>query len=115
MVIICVLLFAGLVVADLLIYWDLMVVMNTPSEDSFFLDMDPLPDYLLFSLNWHIPGILVLIAAELILTRKTKKSIAFWICLTSAVVLICGVFVLAYHVFFNILAQDWRSINVWWL
>ncbi len=106
-VMISVALFAALVFADLLIYW------NLSTGDHW--DMDPLPDLLLVSLNWHVPGMVLLIAAVLILTRKTKKSVLFWICLAGAVVLICGFFVLAYHVFFNILAQDLPSIDVWWL
>lgn len=100
-------LFAALVFVDLVIYWDISA--------GGHWDMDPLPDLLLDSLNLHVPGMVLLIAAVLILTRKTKKSVPFWICLACAVVLICGFFVLAYHVFFNNLAQDLSSIDVWWI
>lgn len=114
-VIICVVLFAALVVAYLLIYWDLMLGMNERSGDGLFLDIHPFDSMLVFSLNWHVPGMLVLIAAVLILTRKTKKSVPFWICLAAAAALICGFFVLAYHVYFNFFGQDLLSIDVWWL
>jgi len=114
-VMICVVLFAVLVVADLLIYWDLMLAMNDPSRDGLFLDIHPFDFMLVFSLNWHVPGMLVLIAAVLILTRKTKKSVPFWICLAAAAALICGFLVLAYHVYFNFFGQDSLSIDVWWL
>lgn len=114
-VMICVVLFAVLVVAYLLIYWSLMLWMNDPSRDGLFLDVHPFDTVLVFSLNWHVPGMLVLIAAALILTRKTKKSVAFWICLAGAAALICGFFVLAYHVYFNFFGQDSLSIDVWWL
>lgn len=114
-VIICVVLFATLVVVYLFGCWALMFGMNDPSRDGLFLDVHPFDTMVLFSLNWHVPGMLVLIAAVLILTRKTKKSVAFWICLAAAAALICGLFVLAYHVYFNILGEDSLSIDVWWL
>lgn len=108
-------LFAALLVTDLLIYWDMVVTMNRPPEDGIFIDIIPFDSILTHSLNWHIPGMVVLIAGTLILTRRIKKSVFFWIGLGVAMVLICGFLVLAYDVLSNWLPREYLHLSVWWL
>ncbi|UCC23174.1 MAG: hypothetical protein JSW23_03725 [Planctomycetota bacterium] len=111
-VMICFVLFALLVAADFLMYRDFAAALNDPS--AFVLDIHPLDVLLMISLNWHIPGIIILIAGTLILTRKTKKSVLFWICIGGAALLMCGLFVMTYDVICDWCGQEFHSL-FWWI
>jgi len=106
-------LFAALVVMDLLISWDIVVTLNRP-EKGILIDIRPFDFILVHSLNWHLLGMVVLITGTLILTRKTKKSFAFWIFLAAAAVLMCGFCIMAYYALKDY-PEEYLHSTIWWL
>jgi hypothetical protein len=113
LVMICVALFAGLLATDSLIYWPFISAVN---QGKFVLDAEPFPDLVLFTLNWQVPYLIVVMVVTLILllTKNRKAHFHLWITLAVAAVSICGFLLLA-HRFCSLCMPEGLRTMAWWL
>ena len=102
------------VLLDIVLFFWFLYALNNP--DYFIIDLSPLPESILFSLNWIIP--LFVVAASQVLLLQYMKKIRIpkylWIGLCTLFISIAGFFVITYLVFKD-LGEVSLSSSVWWL
>ena len=113
-ILIAVLLFAALLLIDFSIYRSFMSAVDKPSDDMIILDSHPFPSLIIFSLNYLIPGMCILIFIELIFIKSIKKNFYFWVVAAITTLLIGGFFALGQVVNSNFIGGDLRTA-IWWL
>ena len=111
---IAVMLFAVLLLIDVCIYRSLISAVSRPSGDVMVLDGHPFPSLIMFSLNWHVPFMILMIFVTLIWIRNIKKNVYFWVTSAIAALLVCAFYILSQQVYSNFIGEELHTA-IWWL
>ncbi|MHC4863555.1 MAG: hypothetical protein ACYTEX_05710 [Planctomycetota bacterium] len=113
LVMICAALFAGLLLADSLIYWSFM---SAERQGAMVLDWTPFPSLVMFTLNWQVPCLIVVMVATLmfLLTRGKRAHLHLWITLAVMGIATCAFLVLAHKIWSYCMLEGLRTM-AWWL
>lgn len=114
LVLLCGLLFISLLVVDSVIQLSIVRFENDPHPDAFVIDYHPFPSLVMFSVNWQLPGMLVVVLCALIMIKNIGRTIYFWVGLALAGVSICGFILLAHHVCSFHMGSTLHEAT-WWL
>jgi hypothetical protein len=111
LVMVCSVLFAGLLVTDSLIYWGFRSVEN---EGGLVLDCHPFIDMVLFTLNRQAPCMFFVVIGTLMFMGNMEKKVPLLISLAVAGASICGFLLLAHYVCSDCAGEGLRAA-AWWL